>query len=110
MPSGAKGSFNETIPGGCASLGFEGQLRVTIDCLDVNGNHADMHGMVTKATGSFAEDGFTEGGPAFISTTEDAISNMDSLGVKPTSDVLKACGRTLNEPLILNGSINVHDA
>jgi hypothetical protein len=110
MPLGAKGSFNETIPGGCASLGFEGQLRVSIDCLDVDGNHADMRGTVTKATGSFAEDGFTEDGPAYISTTEDAISNMDSLGVATTADRPSACGGTLNEPLIQNGSINVHDA
>jgi len=111
MPFGAKGSFNETVPGGCAGLGFTGQLRVSVDCLAVNGNHADMHGTVTKATGAFANDGFSEGGDAYISTTEDAISNMDSLGVKPTSDgPLSACGRTLNEPLILNGNINVHDA
>jgi len=111
VTSGAKGTFNETVPGGCAGLGFTGQLRVSVDCLAVNGNHADMHGTVTKATGAFANDGFSEGGDAYISTTEDAISNMDSLGVKPTSDgPLSACGRTLNEPLILNGNINVHDA
>jgi hypothetical protein len=114
MPSGAKGSFNETVPGGCAGLGFTGQLRVSIDCLDVNGvngNHADMHGTVTKATGAFANDGFVEGGPAYISTTEDAIFNMDSLGVATTPTGLSVeCGGTLNEPLILNGSINVHDA
>jgi hypothetical protein len=109
-PEGAKGTFNETVPGGCAGLGFTGQLRVSIDCLEVNGNHADMQGTVTKATGAFANDGFTEGGPAFISTTEDAISNMDSLGVATTRTRGIFCGGTVNEPLILNGSINVHDA
>lgn len=111
IPLGAKGSFNETVPGGCAGLGFTGQLRVSIDCLAVNGNHADMHGTVTKATGAFANDGFSEGGSAYISTTEDAISNMDSLGVVPNTPTRpSACGGTLNEPLILNGSINVDDA
>jgi hypothetical protein len=110
VPSPAKGSFNETIPGGCATLGFSGQLRVNVDCLDVNGNHADMHGKVTKATDSFANDGFFEGGDAYISTTEDLLSNMDSLGVATTSTRPSACGGTANEPFILNGSINVHDA
>jgi hypothetical protein len=110
VPSPAKGTFNETIPGGCATLGFSGQLRVTIDCLDVYGNHADMHGKVTKATDSFANDGFTQDGDAYISTTEDLLSNMDSLGVSTTSTRPSACGGTVNEPFILNGSINVHDA
>ena len=112
-PLAAKGSFNQTVPGGCAGLGFTGQLRVTIDCLDVHGNHADMHGRVTKATGAFANDGFSEGGHAYISTTEDAISNMDSLGVKPSPGVnVSDCGGVspTDEPLIQNGSINVHDA
>jgi hypothetical protein len=107
-PLGAKGSFNETIPGGCAGLGFTGQLRVSIDCLDVNGNHADMRGTVTKATGAFANDGFTEGGPAYISTTD---GMFDTLGVSTTNTGLSlACGGTVDEPLILHGNINVHDA
>jgi hypothetical protein len=108
IPLGAKGSFNETVPGGCAGLGFTGQLRVSIVCLDVKINHADMHGIVTKATGAFAEDGFIEGGHAYISTTDNG--KFDTLGVKPTSDIsLSVCGGTM-EAQILNGDINVHDA
>jgi hypothetical protein len=109
IPLGAKGSFNETVPGGCAGLGFTGQLRVSIVCLDVKINHADMHGIVTKATGAFAEDGFIEGGDAFISTTDNG--KLDTLGVDtvPSGPSL-ACGGTIKEPQILNGDINVHDA
>jgi hypothetical protein len=105
---GAKGSFNETVPGGCPSLGFEGQLRVSIDCLDVKINHADMRGIVTKATGAFAEDGFTEGGFAYISTTDNG--KLDTLGVDtlPTGPSVD-CGGTMKQPQILNGDINVHD-
>jgi hypothetical protein len=108
-PEGAKGTFNETVPGGCAGLGFTGQLRVSIVCLDVKINHADMHGIVTKATGAFAEDGFIEGGDAFISTTDNG--KLDTLGVDtvPSGPSL-ACGGTIKEPQILNGDINVHDA
>jgi hypothetical protein len=109
-PTGAKGTFNETVPGGCATLGFGGQLRVSIDCLEVNGNHADMQGRVDKATGFFANDGFSEGSVAYISTTEDVISNMDSLGVSTIRSRGISCGGTLDEPFLLNGSINVHDA
>ena len=109
IPLGAKGSFNETVPGGCAGLGFTGQLRVSIDCLDVMINHADMHGIVTKATGAFAEDGFIEGGNAFISTTDNG--KLDTLGVDTVrSGPSLACGGTIKEPQILNGDINVHDA
>jgi hypothetical protein len=108
-PLGAKGTFNETVPGGCAGLGFTGQLRVSIDCLDVDGNHADMHGIVDKATGSFMNDGFSPGGDAYISTTDDG--SFDTLRVNPTSDIsLSACGRTMSEAAILHGNINVHDA
>jgi hypothetical protein len=108
VPLAAKGSFNQTVPGGCAGLGFTGQLRVSIDCLDVKINHADMHGKVTKVTGAFVEDGFFEGGDAFISTTDNG--KFDTLGVKPTSGIsLSVCGGTM-EAQILNGDINVHDA
>jgi hypothetical protein len=109
VPLAAKGSFNETVPGGCAGLGFTGQLRVSIDCLDVKINHADMHGIVTKATGAFAEDGFVEGGDAFISTTDNG--KLDTLGVDTVSSGPSlACGGTMKQPQILNGDINVHDA
>jgi len=109
VPLAAKGSFNETVPGGCAGLGFTGQLRVSIDCLDVKINHADMHGIVTKATGAFAEDGFFEGGDAFISTTDNG--KLDMLGVDTVrSGPSLACGGTTKQPQILNGDINVHDA
>jgi hypothetical protein len=109
VPLAAKGSFNETVPGGCAGLGFTGQLRVSIDCLDVKINHADMRGIVTKATGAFAEDGFAEGDFAYISTTDNG--KLDTLGVDtvPSGPSL-ACGGTIKEPQILNGDINVHDA
>jgi hypothetical protein len=109
VPFAAKGSFNETVPGGCPSLGFEGQLRVSINCLDVKINHADMRGIVTKATGAFAEDGFTEGGFAYISTTDNG--KLDTLGVDtlPTGPSVD-CGGTMKQPQILNGDINVHDA
>jgi hypothetical protein len=107
-PTAAKGSFNETIPGGCATLGFEGQLRVSIDCLAVTGNHADMHGRVTKATGSFANDGFVENGSAYISTTDNGM--LDTLGFATVPAPRSVCGGTLNEALIFNGNINVHDA
>jgi hypothetical protein len=109
VPLAAKGSFNETVPGGCAGLGFTGQLRVSIDCLDVKINHADMRGIVTEATGAFAEDGFAEGDFAYISTTDNG--KLDTLGVDtvPTGPSID-CGGTLKDPQILNGDINVHDA
>jgi hypothetical protein len=108
MPSQAKGTFNETVPGGCATLGFTGQLRVSIDCLDVDGSHADMRGTVKKATGSFQNDGFMEGDNAYISTTDGG--NFDMLGVATTPSPLSVCGGTMNEAIVSHGNVVVHDA
>jgi hypothetical protein len=110
VPLDAKGTFNETVPGGCAGFGMTGELRVRIDCLDVDGRHADMHGIVQKATDSFANDGFVAGGPAYIST--DDGGSFDRLGVTNVSTGLStACGgSTFNEAIVSQGNINVHDA
>src|ERR687887_1839304 len=45
-PTLAKGTFTQTVPGGCAGLGNTGALRVAVNCLDVKMNHADMSGTV----------------------------------------------------------------
>jgi hypothetical protein len=108
-PLAAKGTFNETVPGGCAGFGMTGELRVSIDCLDVDGSHADMHGIVEKATGSFANDGFMANRDAYIST--DDGGSFDRLGVATASTGLSLdCGGTMNEAIVSQGNINVHDA
>jgi hypothetical protein len=112
IPLLAKGTFNDTVPGGCAGLGNTGELRVNINCVDVDGNHADMRGTVTKATGQFATSGsdFAASGQAFISTTDDGPFG-DTLGVSPTSSAsTSACGAATHEDLIMSGNITVHDA
>jgi len=108
-PLDAKGTFNETVPGGCAGFGMTGELRVRINCLDVDGKHADMRGIVEKATGSFANDGFVPNGYAYIST--DDGGSFDRLGVATAPSGLSPdCYGTMNEPTISQGNINVHDA
>jgi hypothetical protein len=110
-PTKAMGTFNETVPGGCAGLGDTGQLRVAIDCLDVDGNHADMHGKVTKATGQFATQGsdFTATGEAFISTTD--MGSFDTLRVEPSNSGSPPCGGAMPDDIVVShGNISVHDA
>jgi hypothetical protein len=110
-PTSANGTFTETVPGGCATLGNTGQLRVAINCLDVNMNRADMSGTVTKATGQFAEDGFMAGFPAFISAGDFGGPAMDLLGVSTMDTATSVCGgTTTNQAATSNGNITVHDA
>jgi hypothetical protein len=112
-PTSAKGTFTETVPGGCVGLGFTGELRVAINCLDVNMNLADMSGTVTKATGQFATgaEGFVAGGTAYISAGDFGGPAMDLLGASkfPTGDS-PDCHGTANQAATSNGNINVHDA
>jgi hypothetical protein len=118
-PLSAQGTFNETVPGGCASLGNTGELRVDVNCLDVVGNHADMRGKVRKATGQFATGEFPSAGPfvvggdAYIST-DDNMDTLDTLWVKPTSEVpttpATPCGGVTDKVLVSHGNITVHDA
>jgi hypothetical protein len=110
-PTFAKGSFTETVPGGCAGLGYTGELRVAVSCLDVKVNRADMSGTVTKATGQFAQDGFMAGSPAYISTGDFGGPATDLLGVSTVPDggsVL--CHGTMNQAATSNGNITVNDA
>jgi hypothetical protein len=110
-PALAKGTFTETVPGGCAGLGNTGELRVAINCLDVNTNRADMRGTVTKATGQFAEDGFMAGSPAYISAGDFGGPAMDLLGVSTLpSGTSLSCSGTTNQAATSNGNINVKDA
>jgi hypothetical protein len=110
-PTLAKGTFTETVPGGCVGLGFTGELRVAVNCLDVKVNLADMSGTVTKATGQFAQDGFVAGGPAYISAGDFGGPATDLLGVStmPTGDS-PLCRGTVNQAATSNGNINVNDA
>jgi hypothetical protein len=110
-PTLAKGTFTETVPGGCVGLGFTGELRVAIKCLDVKMNLADMSGTVTKATGQFAQDGFVAGSPAYISAGDFGGPATDLLGVStmPTGDSA-LCRGTANQAATSNGNINVNDA
>jgi hypothetical protein len=110
-PTLAKGTLTETVPGGCVGLGFTGELRVAIKCLDVNMNLADMSGTVTKATGQFAQDGFVAGSPAYISAGDFGGPATDLLGVStmPTGDSA-LCRGTANQAATSNGNINVNDA
>jgi hypothetical protein len=110
-PAFAKGTFTETVPGGCVGLGFTGELRVDIECLDVKTNLADMSGTVTKATGQFANDGFVAGGPAYISAGDFGGPARDLLGVSIVPDGTSVrCGGTMNQAATSNGNINVNDA
>jgi hypothetical protein len=112
----AQGTFNETVPGGCAGFGNTGQLRVDITCVYVNGSHADMNGTVKTATGQFATLGsdFAATGHAYISTTDNGPLAGDELRIKPTPDTPPVsgspCGKVLSETPIVNGNINIHDA
>jgi hypothetical protein len=112
----ARGTFNETVPGGCAGFGNTGQLRVDITCVYVNGNHADMNGTVKTATGQFATEAsdFALTRQAYISTTDNAPFPGDELRIKPTPDtppgVGSPCGKVLSETPLVNGSISIHDA
>jgi hypothetical protein len=110
-PRSAKGTFTETVPGGCAGLGNTGELRVAVNCLDVKVNLADMSGTVTKATGQFANDGFVAGSPAYVSAGDFGGPATDLLGVStmPTGDSA-LCHGTANQAATSNGNINVHDA
>ena len=110
-PWAAKGTFNETVPGGCVGIGFTGELRVAIKCLDVEAKLANMNGTVTKATGQFANDGFVVGGPAFIGAGDFGGPAMDTLGVFIGPSGPSVCGGTASQqPVTSNGNINVHDA
>jgi hypothetical protein len=109
-PALAKGTFIETVPGGCAGLGNTGELRVAIKCLDINMNRADMSGTVTKATGQFAEDGFMAGSPAYISAGDFGGPATDLLGVSTLDTAASVCGGTMNQAATSNGNINVNDA
>jgi hypothetical protein len=112
----AQGTFNETVPGGCAGFGDTGQLRVDITCVYVSGNHADMNGVVRTATGPFATEGsdFALTGHAYISTTDNGPFPGDELRIKPAFDtppgVGSPCGKVLSETPLVNGSINIYDA
>jgi hypothetical protein len=114
VPGGAKGTINLSVPSGCGGGGTgPNRLQVRVDCLHVIGNHADKSGTVTKVTGQFLLDGFTEGGPAFISDTDVSKQGapFDTLGWSPTTNMpLLPCGRAMFEAEISNGNINVHDA
>ena len=117
-PALAKGTFTETVPGGCAGLGDSGQLRVDVNCLDVHGSLADMRGTVTKATGQFAQSGtfppeppFMVGHPAYISAGDFGGPARDLLGVSTVPDgTSPSCQGTTNQAATSNGNINVHDA
>jgi hypothetical protein len=110
-PTLAKGTFTETVPGGCVGLGITGELRVAIKCLDVKMNLADMSGTVIKATGQFAQDGFVAGSPAYVSAGDFGGPATDLLGVStmPTGDSA-LCRGTANQAATSNGNINVNDA
>jgi hypothetical protein len=109
-PMLAKGTFTETVPGGCAGLGNTGELRVAIKCLDVDMDRADMSGTVTKATGQFAEDGFVAGSPAYISAGDFGGPAMDLLGVSTLNTAASVCGGTMNQSAKTNRNINDNDA
>jgi hypothetical protein len=111
--SAGRGTFNETVPGGCAGFGNTGQLRVDITCVYVDGNHVDMNGTVKTATGQFATEGsdFAATGKAFISSTDNnSPVQADTLRIQPTSNKLTPCGGALSETPLLNGNININDA
>ncbi len=107
-PFSAQGSFNETIPGGCAGFGDTGELRVDINCLYVTGNEFDAHGTVRKATGQFTTDvvPFTVGGAAYISGHDNGGA-VDTLRVEPTDAKPTPCGGELDEAGTMHGRINV---
>jgi hypothetical protein len=109
-PLRARGTFNLEVPGGCAAGTGGNKLQVRIDCLDVLGNHADMKGTVTKATGSFFNDGFREGQPAWISDTDNSRAPFDTLGWSTSSIPSGQCGRATFEAETTHGNITVHDA
>jgi hypothetical protein len=110
-PTSAQGTFTETVPGGCVGLGFTGELRVAIQCLDVQVNRADMSGTVTKATGQFANDGFVAGSPAYIGAGDFGGPATDLLGVSTFPDgPSPRCHGTVNQAATSNGNINVNDA
>jgi hypothetical protein len=106
----AKGTFAESVPGGCVGLGYSGELRVAINCLDVKAKLADMKGTVTKATGQFANDGFVAGNPAFISAGDFGGPATDLLGVFIAPSGPSVCGGTANQAATSNGNISVYDA
>jgi hypothetical protein len=110
LPLYAKGTFTETVPGGCPGLGFTGELRVAINCLDVKLQLADMKGTVTKATGQFANDGFVPGSPAYISAGDFGGPATDLLGVSIAPSKPSICGGAPDPPATSNGNINVNDA
>lgn len=103
LPTSAKGTFNASIPGGCLFGG--GELRTHVVCLAVSANHADIAGVVDKATGDFA--GFASQGFAIISATDGDGAGFDMLGFQPSA--ARSCAPTA-ETAIDNGKINVHDA
>jgi hypothetical protein len=109
-PLRARGTFNLDVPGGCAPGTGGNKLQVRIDCLDVELNHADMRGTVTKATGSFYNDGFREGQPAWISDTDYSRAPFDTLGWSTSSIPTSQCGSATFEAETTHGNITVHDA
>jgi hypothetical protein len=97
----------------CIALGG-GQLKISINCLAVSEtytNHADMRGTVERVTGTyFTNQGFTQGGNAFISVDDNGGAPLDRLGVQSSSSGgQSACGSAFDFP-IAHGNISVHDA
>jgi hypothetical protein len=107
----ATGHLNKTLPAGCQG---GGQLKISINCLAVSEtytNHADMRGTVERVTGTyFTNQGFTQGGNAYISVDDNNGAPLDRLGVQPSSSGgQSACGSAFDFP-IAHGNISVHDA
>ena len=107
----AQGSFDESVPAGCIGPQSNSHLMVNITCLSVSGNEFNAHGTVTKATGQFANDGFTVTGNAYITGDDNGGAPIDELGVSPTpTSGVSPCFGVFNKAEDTHGRVNVHDA
>ena len=116
--TGANGTQTATMsnaPGAIAGCPGQGHIRATVTCIAVNGNQAEIQGIVTEATGSmgpplgnvgdtFVTDIQDNGNPS--SGTPDRIQQED---LPPGST--SGCSAPTSEEVFTvdNGNVTVHD-
>jgi len=73
-PNGATGTQTATMsnaPGAIPGCPGQGQIKATVTCVAVNGNMAEVRGIITKMTGSFGPEFFPPGEGVFVTDVQD---------------------------------------
>jgi hypothetical protein len=73
-PQGAQGTENSTMsnaPGAIAGCPGQGQIVAKVTCVAVNGQDAEIRGVITKQSGSFGPEFFPPGNTVFVTDVQD---------------------------------------